>query len=344
MSSSDTNPDTDVDSGRTAGVDTDRSVDSTFAPGGGTETGPEVWRRHAASHVVGQTLDESRPSLSSRQRFIRRFKRQRGAVVALCFILFLVFVAIFANVIAPKNPNATGLTNVFGSPSSENWLGTDDLGRDVLSRLIVGTRVSLLAALQAVAVGLGLGVIPGLIAGYAGSWVDVGIMRIAEALMTFPPLLLAIAFVAVLGQGLSKAMLAVGIVFAPRFARLVRGLVLSIREETFIEASRSIGTPTTRILRRHVLPNAMSPLVVQISLTLGFAMLAEAALSFLGLGVRPPESSWGSMLQIAYRNISQSAFLAVPPGVMIMLSVLAFNVLGDGIRDSLGKEIRRETR
>lgn len=310
----------------------------------GTETGPEVWLRFASEHQVAQTVDESKPSLSSRQRFIRRFKRNKAPVAALFFIIFLVLVAIFANVLAPKNPNATGLTNVFGSPSRENWLGTDDLGRDVLSRLIVGTRVSLLAAVQAVSIGLVLGVIPGLIAGYAGGWLDIGIMRIADAIMTFPPLLLAIAFVAVLGQGLTKAMIAVGIVFAPRFARLVRGLVLSIREETFIEASRSIGTPTTRILRRHVLPNVMSPLVVQISIALGFAMLAEAALSFLGLGVRPPDASWGSMLQIAYRNISQSSFLAIPPGIMIMLSVLSFNVLGDGIRDSLGKEIRREAK
>lgn len=305
-------------------------------------TGPEVWQRHAREHVVAQTVDESKPSLSSRRRFLRRFMRQRAAVVALAYLLLLVLVAVFANVLAPKNPNTTGLTNVFGGPSGEHWLGTDDLGRDVLSRLIVGTRVSLLAALQAVGIGLLLGVIPGLIAGYAGRWADQGIMRFADAIMAFPPLLLAIAFVAVRGQGLGTAMVAVGIVFAPRFARLVRGLVLSIREETFIEASRSIGTPTHRILRRHVLPNVMSPLVVQISLALGFAMLAEAALSFLGLGVRPPEASWGSMLQIAYRNISSSSFLAIPPGIAIMCSVLAFNLLGDGIRDSLGREIRRE--
>lgn len=314
---------------------------STPSPGT-VPTGPAVWARHSAEHVVAQTVDETKPSLSSRQRFVRRFKRQRAGVIALGFILFLVFVAIFANVLAPMNPDSTSLTNVFGGPSREHWLGTDDLGRDVLSRLIVGTRVSLIAALQAVAIGLALGVIPGLIAGYAGRWADQGIMRVADAIMAFPPLLLAIAFVAVRGQGLTTAMTAVGIVFAPRFARLVRGLVLSLREETFIEASRSIGTPTPRIMRRHILPNTMSPLVVQISLALGFAMLAEAALSFLGLGVRPPDASWGSMLQIAYRNISSSSFLAVPPGLAIMFSVLAFNLLGDAIRDSLGREIRRE--
>ncbi len=306
-------------------------------------TGAERWRQHSMDHTVIEGIDESRPSMSARQRFVKRFFRQKTAVVAAAYLIILVIVAIFANVIAPQGPDVTSLTDSFATPSGANWLGTDQLGRDVLSRLIVGTQVSLLAAVQAVAIGLALGVVPGLMAGYLGRWVDVVIMRIADAIMTFPPLLLAIAFVAVLGQGLSKAMLAVGIVFAPRFARLIRGLVLSVREETFIEASRSIGTPTTRIMFRQILPNVLSPLVVQISLSLGFAMLAEAALSFLGLGVTPPQASWGSMLQNAYRNVSQSSFLAIPPGLMIMFTVLAFNLLGDGIRDSLGKEIRRET-
>lgn len=307
-------------------------------------TGAERWREFSQTHVAADALDESRPSLSARQRFIKRFLRQRAAVVSLAFLTLLILIAIFADFVAPMDPDKTSLTNTFAGPSGDHWLGTDQLGRDVLSRLIVGARVSMWAAFQAVGIGLLIGVIPGLLAGYIGKWVDTVVMRLADAILTFPPLLLAIAFVAVLGQGLTKAMLAVGIVFSPRFARLVRGLVLSIREETFIEASRSIGTPTARILRRQILPNAMSPLVVQVTLALGFAMLAEAALSFLGLGVRPPQSSWGSMLQNAYRNINESPFLAIAPGVMIMLSVLAFNLLGDGIRDSLGKEIRRESR
>jgi ABC-type dipeptide/oligopeptide/nickel transport system permease subunit len=201
--------------------------------------------------------------------------------------------------------------------------------------------VSLVAAGQAVGIALLIGLIPGLLAGYFGRWVDAVIMRVAEAIMTFPPLLLAMAIVGVLGPGLTKAMFAVGIVFAPRFARLVRGLVLSVREETYIEASHSIGTSTPRILRRHVLPNILSPLIVQISLALGFSMLAEAALSFLGLGVIPPQSSWGSMLQNAYTSLSTSKFQAIPPGVAIMLTVLAFNLIGDGIRDSLGREVRK---
>lgn len=304
-------------------------------------TGPDVWRRHAEEHVVEQSLDESRPPRSARQRFLRRFVRQWPAMIALGFLVLIVIVAIFAPALAPFDPNANEPDNWLAPPSGYNWLGTDHLGRDTYSRMLFGARVSLLAAVQAVGIAMVLGVIPGLVAGYLGGWVDVAVMRFAETIMTFPPLLLAIAIVAVRGPGLTNAMLAVGIVFAPRFARLVRGLVLAVREETFIEASRSIGTPTARILRRHVLPNILSPLVVQISLALGFAMLAEAALSFLGLGVRPPAASWGALLQVAYSNISRNYFQAVPPGVAIMLCVLAFNVLGDGIRDSLGKEIRR---
>lgn len=304
-------------------------------------TGPEVWRRHAAEHHVEQTVDESSPALSARQRFMRRFRRQRPAVGALIFLVVLVLIAIFAPVVAPHDPDANNLRSVFAPPSLDHPLGTDQNGRDTLSRLIFGARVSLLAAVQAVAVAIALGLIPGLIAGYFGRWVDTALMRLTDAILTFPPLLLAMAIVGVLGPGLTNAMMAVGIVFAPRFARLVRGLVLSVREETYIEASKTIGTSTSRILRRHVLPNIMSPIIVQISLALGFAMLAEAALSFLGLGVTPPQSSWGSMLQNAYRTISRDTFAAIPPGMAIMFTVLAFNLLGDGIRDSLGREIRR---
>jgi peptide/nickel transport system permease protein len=301
----------------------------------------EVWRNYAEHHTAEQVLDESKPPESSRRRFIRRFSKQRLAVIALCFLLLLVFVAIFCAWLAPYDPDKNDLRNVLSSPSREHWLGTDQNGRDTFSRLLYGTRVSLMAAVQAVGIALLLGLVPGLVAGYIGGKVDTFIMRVAEAFMTFPPLLLAMAIVGVLGPGLTEAMFAVGLVFAPRFARLVRGLVLSVREETFIEASRSIGTSTPRMLRRHVLPNILSPLIVQISLALGFSLLAEAALLFLGLGVIPPQSSWGSMLQSAYRNLSTSKFQAIPPGVAIMLTVLAFNLLGDGIRDSLGRETRK---
>jgi ABC-type dipeptide/oligopeptide/nickel transport system permease subunit len=166
-------------------------------------------------------------------------------------------------------------------------------------------------------------------------------MRLTDALMSFPPLILAIAFVGVLGPSLTNAMFVIGVIFAPRFVRLVRGTVLSIREETFVEASRSIGTPTPRVILRHVLPNALSPLIVQISLTAAMAMLAEASLSFLGLGVQPPDASWGSMIERGFRYTATAPWLTVFPGLLIALTVLAFNILGDGLRDSLGREIRR---
>ena len=329
-----------TDLGRTSGTFTGLEHDEARIPehGGGSAA---VWRDYAEHHTAEQVLDESKPPESSRRRFFRRFSKQRLGMMALAFLILLVFIAIFCSWLAPFDPDDNNLRDVLAAPSREHWLGTDQNGRDTFSRLLWGTRVSLMAAVQAVGVALLLGLIPGLLAGYIGGKVDTFIMRIAEAIMTFPPLLLAMAIVGVLGPGLTEAMFAVGLVFAPRFARLIRGLVLSVREETYIEASRSIGTSTPRMLRRHVLPNILSPLIVQISLALGFSMLAEAALSFLGLGVTPPQSSWGSMLQSAYRNLSTSKFQAIPPGVAIMLTVLAFNLLGDGIRDSLGRETRR---
>ncbi|MDZ7791686.1 MAG: ABC transporter permease [Xanthomonadales bacterium] len=211
----------------------------------------------------------------------------------------------------------------------------------MLSRLVYGTQVSLQAAFQAVFIGVVLGVPFGLVAGYVGGWTDAVISRVADGVLSFPPLILAIAIVGVLGPGLTNAMLAIGIVFAPRFLRLVRGSVLSVREETFIEAARSIGTTDRRIVRRHVFPNIASPLLVQVTLSTGLAMLSEAGLSFLGLGVQPPDASWGAMLGSAFRHLSREPWQAVYPGVMIAATVLAFNVLGDGVRDAMGRRLGR---
>jgi ABC-type dipeptide/oligopeptide/nickel transport system permease subunit len=274
------------------------------------------------------------------RRFRRRFLRQRAAVFALAFVILLVLVAVFAPWVAPYDPLSQDLRNTLQGPSADHWLGTDELGRDVLSRIIYGSRVSLLAAVQAVVLALVLGVPPGLAAGFFGGKVDTIISRLTDTLMSFPPLLLAIAIVGVFGPNLRNAMIAVGVIFAPRFIRLTRASVLAVREETFIEASRSIGTPTFRVLRTRILPNVLSPLVVQTSLSLGFAMLAEAGLSFLGLGVQPPEASWGAMVGRAYRFLNQSPTLVIFPGLAIVFAVLAFNVLGDGLRDSVGREVR----
>lgn len=291
----------------------------------------EGWEPEAAAEVRSE---------SALQRFRRRFLAQKAAVVAAVVVLLLVLLAVFAPWVAPADPLAQDLRSALEDPSGAHWLGTDEVGRDVLSRMIFGARVSLLAAAQAVLIALVLGVVPGLIAGFFGGWVDAVISRINDTVMSFPPLILAIAIVGVFGPNLRNAMLAVGIVFAPRFLRLMRGSVMAVREETFIEASRSIGTPVARIIRTRVLPNVLSPLLVQVSLSLGFAMLAEAGLSFLGLGVQPPDASWGSMVGRAYRRMNDAPNLILFPGLAIVAAVLAFNVLGDGLRDSFGRESR----
>jgi len=283
----------------------------------------------------------SAPEQSARARFLRRFRRQVPALIALGYLVLVVLSALCAPLLATHDPLQQNLSGVLQPPGGGHVLGTDDLGRDVFSRALYAGRISLVAAAQAVAVAVVLGVVPGLIAGYAGRRVDAVIMRVTDALMSFPPLILAIAFVGVLGPSLTNAMFVIGVIFAPRFVRLVRGTVLSIREETFIEASRSIGTPTARVIRRHVLPNALSPLIVQISLTAAMAMLAEASLSFLGLGVQPPDASWGSMIERGFRYTAAAPWLTIFPGLLIALTVLAFNLLGDGLRDSLGRETRR---
>lgn len=274
------------------------------------------------------------------RRFRRRFLRQKVAVAAALIVLFMVVIAVFAPWIAPYDPLQQNLRNTLQGPSWGHWLGTDETGRDVMSRMIYGSRVSMMAAAQAVILAIVLGVPPGLVAGFFGGWVDTAISRINDTVMSFPPLLLAIAIVGVFGPNLRNAMIAVGVIFAPRFLRLTRSSVLAVKEETFVEASRSIGTPTFRILRTRILPNVMSPLLVQTSLSLGFAMLAEAGLSFLGLGVQPPQASWGAMVGRAYRFLNQDPTLVIFPGLAIVIAVLAFNLLGDGLRDSIGREVR----
>lgn len=294
-----------------------------------------------ADDAVAEGEGLAGPSLSARKRFLRRFRKQWPAMIALVYIVLIVLAAVAAPLLATHGPLEQNLSAVLQQPGGDHLMGTDDLGRDVYSRIVYASRVSLMAAVQAISVATVIGVVPGLVAGYAGKKTDAVIMRITDAVMSFPPLILAIAIVGVLGPNLRNAMIAVGLIFAPRFLRLVRGTVLAVREETFVEASRSIGTPVRRIIQRHVLPNVLSPLIVQLSLATALAMLAEASLSFIGLGVQPPQASWGSMVNRGSDYISQAPWLTVFPGVPIAVTVLAFNVLGDGIRDSIGREVRR---
>lgn len=304
-------------------------------------------RRTSGTSQVGP--DEERPAapetsgaepVSGAQRFRRRFLGNRTAVVALAVLALIVAAAIFAPVLAPYDPAAIDVSDRLRPPSGDHWLGTDDVGRDVLSRLLMGARWSLGAAAMATSISFLLGTPFGLLAGYLGGRSDMLLCRLADALMSFPSLILAIGIIAAMGPGLTNAMVALGIVYAPRMFRVVRSATLSVRAETFIEASVSVGSSTGRVIRRHVLPNVMSPLIVQLSLMMAFALLAEASLSFLGLGVTPPDASWGVMLGRAFRDVRVAPYLIYWPGLAIAITTLSFNIVGDGLRDALGRELR----
>jgi peptide/nickel transport system permease protein len=273
--------------------------------------------------------------LSPTQRALRRLTRRRGAMVGLAVIVFFVALAILAPYIAPYDPLKTSWTAVRKAPSALYWFGTDEIGRDVLSRVIWGTRASLLAGVVSVCISLALGVPIGLLAGYVGGWIDALISRITDAMLACPFLILAIALAAFLGPSLTNAMIAIGITATPIFIRLTRAQVLSVKVEDYVEAARAIGNPHLRIALRHILPNIVAPLLVQATLAIAAAVIAEASLSFLGLGQQPPAPSWGSMLNTAKNYIDHAPWMAVWPGLCIFLLVLSFNLLGDGLRDAL---------
>jgi peptide/nickel transport system permease protein len=265
-----------------------------------------------------------------------RFRRNRPAVVGGVFVAILVIVAVFAPLIAPFDPNAQDLNNLTQPPGGAHLLGTDDIGRDVLSRIIFGARVSIAASLLPVAMALLVGVPLGLIAGYYRGFLDEGIiMRVVDALQAFPFLILALALAAVLGPGFINAMIAIAVGFVPAFVRIVRGQTLFVAAQEYIQSARALGASDARILRSHVLPNTIAPLLVQTTVAMAGAILAEAGLSFLGVGVQPPTPSWGAMLTIAQTYINSKPYLAVAPGIAIFLAVLAFNLFGDGVRDGL---------
>ncbi len=265
----------------------------------------------------------------------RRLKRRKGAMVGLVVVVLFVLVAVLAPLIAPYDPTQTSFTQVRKAPTWLHWLGTDEVGRDVLARIIFGARASLSAGLVSVGIAVGLGVPLGLLAGYAGGWIDSIISRMVDAMLAIPFLILAITLAAFLGPSLSNAMIAIGVTATPVFVRLTRGQTLAAKVEDYVEAARAVGNPRWRIALRHILPNIVSPLLVQASLAIAGAIIAEAALSFLGLGQQPPAPSWGSMLNSAQRFIAQAPWMAFWPGMAIFLAVLSFNLLGDGLRDAL---------
>ncbi|WP_425329939.1 ABC transporter permease [Terrirubrum flagellatum] len=274
------------------------------------------------------------PDSPMRRAWIR-LRRRKGAMVALVILLVILALAVFAPWIAPFDPAKQSWSAVRKAPSAIYWFGTDEVGRDLFSRVIFGARASLMAGVISVCIALGLGAPLGLAAGYLGGWVDAIISRIADAMLACPFLILAIALAAFLGPSLTNAMIAIGVTATPIFVRLTRGQVLSVKVEDYVEAARAVGNSSLRIAVRHILPNIMPQLIVQATITIATAIIAEAALSFLGLGQQPPAPSWGSMLNVAQRFLSNAPWMAIFPGVAIFITVLSFNLLGDGLRDAL---------
>ena len=273
-----------------------------------------------------------------KSRVLKRLLHNKAALISIVVIALLTLVAIFGPLLAPHDPNKVSLPLRLMGPSGAHWLGTDELGRDVLSRLIVATRVDLLASAQAVGLALMIGVPLGIVAGYAGGVTDALLSRVIDALMTLPPLILAVVVVAILGPGLRNAMLAIAILIVPSFYRIVRASTQGARSELYIESARASGCSGWRILWRHILPAVAPPLLVQASFSASVVIVAEASLSFLGLGARAPQATWGLMLNDASSNLTTSSYLIYPPTVMVAITILAFSLLGDGLRDALGRQ------
>ncbi len=274
-------------------------------------------------------------------RFWRWFRSDIRGALSLSFLLVLIVISILGPWISPYSPIDQDFNATLAPISAEHWLGADDLGRDTLSRLIYGGMASLYASFLAVAVALVIGVPVGLLAGYIGGWVDEIISRIIDSFLSFPAIVLAIAVTGALGIGLTNGMISVGIVFAPQLARLVRARTLVVRHELYVDAARCFGVSTGRILWRHVLPNTIQPVIVQVTLLLAGALLAEASLSFLGLGIQPPNASWGAMLARAYQNMEIAPEQMYPPGLAILFTALAFNTLGESLRIALDPTMKR---
>lgn len=280
------------------------------------------------------------PSRGLLQDAFIRFRKHRIGMIGAFIIGILIILAIFGPTLAPHDPNEMRFTAAFLPPTLEHPLGTDDFGRDTLSRIMHGARISLLVGVISVGIAVTVGTTLGMLAGYGNRYVDEAIMRTMDVLFAFPTILLALAIMAVLGKGVVNAMIALGIVYIPIFARIARSSVLSVKNSEFVEAARALGARDNRILSRHIFPNILAPLIVETSLSLSFAILAEASLSFFGLGTQPPDPSWGRMLSEGRDFFRQSAWMGIFPGLAIMLSVMGFNFLGDGLRDVLDPRLR----
>jgi peptide/nickel transport system permease protein len=287
------------------------------------------------SQTVGEIAEETTQPTSQFKTTMRRLARSPGAIAGLVIVLIFLFISLTADYIAPHNYDLSNFAVARQGPSAEHWLGNDEIGRDLFSRLLHGARISLYVGLISVGIGVVVGLPLGLLAGYFGGILDQIIMRLMDIMLAFPSILLAILMVAVLGPSLENAMIAIGVVSIPIYARLIRSSTLEVKEELYIEASRAMGAGNTYIILRHVLPNTLAPVVVQSTLQIAAAIQASAALGFLGLGAPPDVPEWGNMLQKGRTYIISAPHIVIYPGIAIMLVVLGFNLLGDGLRDAL---------
>lgn len=309
-------------------------TDTLPPPGGSTADESPMT---AGPQNVDAAQPETPPARWYRGRVMRRLLRNKAAIVSFAVLVFLALVAI-ASVVLPLDPNAVSLPDRLQPPSLAHLLGTDDLGRDVLVRLVDATRVDLLASLQAVSIGLAIAIPLGAVAGYFGSVTDAIASRIIDSLMTLPPLILAIVIVGILGPGLTNAMIAIGVLLVPSIYRVVRAATQTTRTELYIESTRAIGASTFRILWRHVLPAVLPPLLVQATFAASVAIIAEASLTFLGVGASPPQATWGLMLRDAAANMTTSSYLLFPPAIIVAATILSLSTLGDALRDALGRQ------
>ncbi len=287
-----------------------------------------------------QKFAEAPPRISSTRRLLRVFMGRKIVIFGIIIIVLLTLMAIFAPWIAPYDPNAPALMNTLESPSKAHLLGTDQLGRDTLSRLIYGSRVTIIVSVVAVNIAAIIGMTLGLIAGFYGKVINVIIMRAMDTIMTVPPILLAVTIAAVLGGGIKNVIIALGIAMIPPYARMMCGQVLSVLKKDYIVAAEVGGASNLRIMLSHILPNCFPPLIVLLTMQVGRAVLAEASLSFLGIGIKPPDPAWGSMVSEGYQNLMIAPILSMAPGVAIMLVVFAANMVGDGLRDALDPKLR----
>jgi len=285
-------------------------------------------------------FSEAPPRVNERRRFVRVFFQRRIVIFGLVVLIILGLTAIFANQLAPYDPYKQNLTNILQQPSREHLLGTDAIGRDTLSRLIYGTRTALTVGFVAVSIATVIGVTLGILAGYFGGIINMLIMRFTDILMPFPMIVLALLIAAVLGGGIQNVILALGIATVPGYIRIMCGMALSIKQNDYILATRAMGASHGRIMLRHILPNAIAPIIVVVTLQLGFLILSEAGLSFLGIGIKPPGAAWGAMVNEGYRFLVKIPILSFAPGACIMMVVFAFNIVGDALRDALDPRLR----